>query len=233
MPEKLENLMRALPDGIIWGSQLSEAMTHRSYASEHNLNYDNQRLEFLGDAVLEILLSEYLYRQYPEADEGELTKLRAALARESTIAGFARKLRLGDFLRMGKGELEAHGNQRESTVADLFESVLGAIYLAGGLDTARDFLLERLRELGDPRELNASSNPKGALQEFSQSRWGITPEYEVLKIDGPEHCPVFTVEARLRGRRATASAGNRRQAECEAALALYRQFDTASGNTNE
>ncbi|MCQ2378776.1 MAG: ribonuclease III, partial [Victivallaceae bacterium] len=120
---------------------LAEALTHRSYAVEHGTRCDNQRLEFLGDAVLEIVLSEYLFSLYPDAPEGELTKMRSALARESTLAQIAAEMELGSFLKVGRGEAESGGERRASTLADLFEAVLGALYLDAGFDAARRFIL--------------------------------------------------------------------------------------------
>ena len=112
--------------------RLKEALTHRTYAVEHGITYDNQRLEFLGDAVLEIIHTDYLFHLYPDLPEGDLTKIRSALACESMLAMLARKLNLGSFLLIGKGEQGAGGNDRDSTLADLFEAVLGAVYLEAG-----------------------------------------------------------------------------------------------------
>lgn len=204
---------------------LREAFTHRSYAMEAKLKYDNQRLEFLGDAVLEIILSEYIYHLLPEATEGRMTKLRSALAQESALAAMARLLSLGDFLLMGRGEKEAGGENRDSTLCDLFEAVLGAIYLDGGLEAARDFALYAVKEtFPEPEKLLVLLNPKGTLQEFSQSRWGIPPEYTVIDKQGPDHHKQFTCRVRIGQYEADGSGASRRLAEGEAARAVIEKI---------
>lgn len=223
MARNLEELKQALGFAGPWTKRLEEAMTHRSYAVENNLDYDNQRLEFLGDAVLEIILTEYLFNLYPDAPEGEMTKMRSALVREPALARLARKLRLGDYLRTGRGEHDAGGADRDSTLADLFEAVLGAFYLDAGFDAVRDFMLKLAQEeFPDPRSLLTTLNPKGLLQEYSQRRWGTTPEYSVLHTSGPEHLPIYDVEVRLRGFVAAGRAASRKHAESEAAKNLYQ-----------
>lgn len=218
----LEELKRTLGFPGPWSSRLDEALTHRSYAVENNLAYDNQRLEFLGDAVLEIILTEYLFNLYPDAPEGEMTKMRSALVREAALARLARKLRLGDYLRTGRGERDAGGADRDSTLADLFEAVLGAFYLDAGFDVVRDFILRLAgEEFPDPRSQLTTLNPKGLLQEYSQRRWGTTPEYQVLHTSGPEHLPIYDVEVHLHGYIATGRAASRKHAESEAAKSLY------------
>ena len=218
----IEQLKKRLGFSGPWSARLIEAMTHRSYAVENNLPYDNQRLEFLGDAVLEIILTEYLFLLYPSAPEGEMTKIRSALVRESALAGLARKLELGTYLLTGRGEREAGGAARESTLADLFEAMLGAFYLDAGFDEVKRFVLELVREeFPDPRGMLASLNPKGMLQEYSQRRWGQPPEYTVLRMTGPEHLPQYDVEVHLRNYVATGHATSRKHAESEAARNLY------------
>ena len=202
---------------------LAEAFMHRSYAVEHGLDYDNQRLEFLGDAVLEIIQTEYLFRRCPDAPEGELTKLRSALACEGTLAEWSRKLGLGGLLKVGRGEEGAGGAARNSTLADLFEAVLGAVYLDLGMEAARDFVLPLLEaDAGDPGELLLEINPKGQLQELTQRRCGQTPVYRVLGVFGPPHLPKFKVEARIAGWVAVGEGSSRKQAESAAAAMLYR-----------
>ena len=201
---------------------LAEAFMHRSYAVEHGINYDNQRLEFLGDAVLEIIQTEFLFRRCPEAPEGELTKLRSALACEGALAEWSRRLGLGNHLKVGRGE-EDNGPGRASTLADLFEAVLGAVYLDLGMTAARDFVLPLLESsVGDPGDLLLGINPKGQLQELTQRRYGRTPAYIVLGVFGPPHRPNFKVEVRAGGWVAVGDGGSRKQAESRAAAELYR-----------
>ncbi len=222
MPCDIENLKTALGFDGPWSHRLTEALTHRSYAVENNLNYDNQRLEFLGDAVLEIVLTEYLFSLYPDADEGVMTKIRSALVREPTLAKLARILSLGDYLLTGRGELESGGTDRDSTLADLFEAILGALYLDAGFEHARKFILELFRRhYPDPRVLLTEINPKGLLQEFSQRHWGETPDYTVLRQTGPEHLPHYEVEVRLHNFVALGRGASRRHAESDAARSLY------------
>lgn len=204
---------------------LQEALTHRTYAVENALDYDNQRLEFLGDAVLEIIHTEYLYFRYPELPEGDLTKIRSALSCEGTLAQLARQIGLGSYLLIGNGEKECSGNDRESTLCDLFESVLGAMYLACGMAHTRKFVHELFREdFSDPVQLLDDLNPKGRLQEFSQGRWHVTPEYRLLRNGGPQHAPYFDVEVRVDGFVAIGSGMSRKAAEVCAAGKLVKFF---------
>jgi len=217
-----EELLRRL--GISGAApHLAEAFTHRSYAVEHDIGYDNQRLEFLGDAVLEIVQTEFLFKRCPEATEGELTKLRSALACEAALASWARELGLGRWLKVGRGEDGHGGAARRSTLADLFEAVLGAVYLDLGIEAARAFVLPLLEaHVGDPGALLLELNPKGRLQELSQRICGKTPTYSVLAVSGPQHQPVYDVEARVAGCAAVGSGNSRKQAESQAAARLYR-----------
>lgn len=204
---------------------LAEAFMHRSYAVEHGIAYDNQRLEFLGDAVLEIVQTEFLFRRCPDATEGELTKLRSALACEGTLAEWSRQLGLGNDLKVGRGEEGTGGAARSSTLADLFEAVLGAVYLDLGMAAARELVLPLLEaSAGDFGELLLGINPKGRLQELTQRRCGKTPVYRVLGVFGPPHLPSFKVEARVAGWVAVGDGSSRKQAESAAAAMLYRHL---------
>ena len=202
---------------------LLEAFTHRSYAVEHNLSYDNQRLEFLGDSVLEIVLTEHLFKLYPTMTEGDMTKTRSALACESSLATLARKLNLGPCLRIGRGEQGAGGIERDSTLADLFEAFVGALYLENGFEPVRLFLLELINSnFPDPRRLLMELNPKGKLQEFSQQQWNEIPRYSVFRQSGPQHLPLYEVEVSLRRFTAMGSGRSRKQAEFDAAQILFQ-----------
>ncbi len=208
---------------------LTEAFMHRSYAVEHDIAYDNQRLEFLGDAVLEIIQTEFLFEQCPDATEGQLTKIRSALACESSLAAWARELELGRWLKVGKGEGDSGGAARRSTLADLFEAVLGAVYLDLGLEAARQFVLPLLRSgFDNPHELLLELNPKGRLQELSQHRWGKTPSYSVLSVCGPPHMPRYDVEVRVGGCVSIGNGDSRKEAESRAASRLYRYLSAGS-----
>jgi len=198
---------------------LKEALTHRSFAVERGLKYDNQRLEFLGDAVIEILLTEYLFNRYPNEPEGILTKMRSALVKQGALALLARELGFGDFIRMGKGEIEAEGSERDSTLCDLFEAIIGAYYLDAGLEPVKVFLIRQMEKYyPDPARLLTSLNPKGALQEFTQKEYGVAPVYELVEASGPDHMPSYTIAAILNGKQlATGTAHKRKTAESNAA----------------
>lgn len=201
---------------------LLEAFTHRSYAVEHNLSYDNQRLEFLGDSVLEIVLTEHLFRKYPTMTEGDMTQTRSALACEGSLALLARELKLGSLLRIGKGEQGAGGVDRDSTLADLFEAFIGAIYMETGFDRTQAFILELVNSFfPDPKELLLELNPKGKLQEFSQQHWNDIPRYTILHHSGPQHLPVYEVEVTLKNYTALGRGRSRKQAEFNAAGSLF------------
>lgn len=173
---------------------LAEALTHPSISLERkDYPFDNQRLEFLGDAVIQIAVTEHLYRLFPDFTEGQLTKLRARLVSRPALRVHAERLDLGDCLMMGRGEEASGGRKRPSTLADAFESVVGAIYLDGGFDAARNFVLRETRDAfeklsDDPGELN----PKGNLQEVLQAIRPISPQYSIEESGGPAHLRTFS-----------------------------------------
>ena len=224
----LDRLARALGFDEV-PPHFKEAFTHRSFAVERRIDYDNQRLEFLGDAVLELILTEYLFVRYPACREGELTKIRSSLACEEMLAEFARRLELGSCLELGRGEIETRGKQRDSTLADLFEAMLGAVYLDCGLESARRLVEELLRQLpDDPLQVLATLNPKGRLQELSQAQWNETPRYAVLQVTGPPHSPRYLAEAKLRRFVAAGSGNSRKEAESAAAARLIAHLESDS-----
>jgi ribonuclease-3 len=176
---------------------LSRALTHRSYLNEnpHEALQDNERLEFLGDAVLDFVVGAYLFQRFPEMDEGGLTTLRAALVRTETLAGFARQLGIGECLRLGFGEAESGGRERPPTLCAGFEAVIGAIYLDRGLDAVQT-LVERLAEpaLKNIMDQSLHKDAKSEFQVWAQGEHNITPRYRVINAEGPDHAKVFTVE---------------------------------------
>lgn len=179
---------------------LRTALTHRSYLNEHpELDWeDNERLEYLGDAVIDFLLAEHLFLSFPEAREGGLTALRAALVRRSTLARFADQLGIGEALFMGHGEIETGGRARAATLCGAFEAVVGALYLDAGWDAATQFVLPMVQEeLPAARAEVAGKDPKSRLQELAQSILGVTPRYHTVHADGPDHAKVFTVEVAI------------------------------------
>lgn len=178
-------------------SLLTEALVHRSYLNENpSFPYrDNQRLEFLGDALLDFIAGDYLYRRYSKMREGELTNLRAALVKEETLARFGHSLDLGRYLYLGRGEEEGGGRERPSLLADAFEALVGALYLDRGLKAAKRFILpfleletERIVAQGEMRDY------KSLFQEEAQRRFQAAPLYRTIEEHGPDHDKVFTVE---------------------------------------
>jgi len=172
---------------------LKQALTHSSYANEkHKKQSDNERLEFLGDAVLELVSSEFLYRKHPGLPEGRLTKLRASIVCEPSLAFCAKDLELGKFIRLGKGEESTGGRERDSITSDAMEAVIGAIYLDGGMEPAKTFINRFILSDLDNKVLFYDS--KSNLQELIQGSLKKEFHYEVLQESGPEHDKTFVVE---------------------------------------
>lgn len=174
---------------------LVEALTHPSIATERkNFPFDNQRLEFLGDSVLQLVVTERLFTLFPSSNEGRLTKLRAGMVSRNNLKDYAAALGLGRHLVIGHGEDVNGGRTRASTLADAFESLAGAIYLDGGLEQVRKFILQQIQSDFENKPLQdseESSNPKGELQEILQSISATIPEYILLSQSGPEHRKYF------------------------------------------
>lgn len=198
---------------------LKKALTHTSYASEKALDYDNQRLEFLGDAVIELVVSDFLFNKFKEKSEGELTAIRSSIVQRPALADAARSITLQNYIFLGKGEKESNGSNRDSTLCDAFEAVMGAIYLDGGLEEVKRVFLQitgRIIEKVSTATFNP--NPKGLLQEMLQKERGIKPVYIIKDVTGPEHVPVFTVEVYIGKDKVSEGKGNnKKQAEVEAA----------------
>jgi len=174
---------------------LRRALTHRSYCNEHTESLgDNERLEFLGDAVLDFVVGEWVYHRYPELREGELTRLRAALVRNDHLAGFARLLKLGDALLLGSGEEASGARQRNSLLGSAFEALIGALYLDAGLEAVKRFIYPLLQQATESLEERALLDPKSRLQEWAQAQHLGTPRYVTIGLHGPEHAPSFEVE---------------------------------------
>ncbi|MCR5685442.1 MAG: ribonuclease III [Lachnospiraceae bacterium] len=196
---------------------LIEALSHTSYTNERKLekHYSYQRLEFLGDAILEAVTSRYLYEKYPTYTEGELTRERAVMVCEETLAKCARSFNLGDYILLGVGEQKNHGNERDSILCDVFESLIGAIYLDGGILDTKEFIVKFLLNTNN----RASHDYKSMLQEEVQS-WEepVTIGYELVKTEGPEHMMVFTVKVVLGNREMGIGSGHsKKEAEMKAA----------------
>jgi len=172
---------------------LAEALTHPSLGHEaQRYHFDYQRLEFLGDAVLQLIITEYLFRHFRAEAEGQLTKLRSRLVSREALRTHAAGLDLGRYILMGRGEESSGGRSRTSTLADAFEALIGAIYLDGGLEAAKEFILTQTRgDLAQLAETPVDVNPKGQLQELLQSISPRSPVYELVSQSGPEHEKTF------------------------------------------
>lgn len=176
---------------------LKHAMMHSSYANEHRLDRseNNERLEFLGDAVLELSSSEFLYHNYPQKPEGELTRLRASLVCEPTLAFCTREIELGSYLLLGKGEELTGGRERPSVVSDAMEALIGAIYLDGGFASAKEFVFRFI--LNDMENKKLFFDSKTILQEIVQGQYEATLSYELLREEGPDHNKNYEVQVVL------------------------------------
>lgn len=201
-------------------SLLERALTHRSYLNEHPelAIDDNERLEFLGDAVLDFVTGAWLYNRFPELQEGRLTSLRAALVKTETLAEFAAQVGLNEHIRLGKGEAESIGRGRVSMLANAFEAILGALYLDQGLGAVQKYLEELLPD--ETERILAGEgdrDPKSMLQEWSQAGSGITPKYRTVTESGPDHAKTFTVEVRIGEKIVGRGEGLSKQAAAQAA----------------
>jgi ribonuclease-3 len=197
MQSEIQRLQEAI--GLHFKDQalLRQALVHRSFLNENPdfILPSNERLEFLGDALLDFIVGEYLYQSYPEMDEGQLTSLRAALIREKTLAQFAQSLRLGDYLYLSRGEDEGGGRTRMALLADAFEALVAAIYLDRGLEAVKEFVMRFVEpEATQILESGLDKDHKSRLQEWAQGEFRLTPIYRTVVERGPDHAKEFTVE---------------------------------------
>lgn len=193
---------------------LEQALTHPSIGHEkQRYHMDNQRLEFLGDAVLQLVITEYLYAKFPQEQEGALTKLRARLVSREALKMQGQALALGEHLVMGRGEEASGGRTRTSSIADAFEAVVGAIYLDSDFASTREFILREMQgALVSVLEEPVDMNPKGELQEILQALSTRGPSYDMISATGPEHSKTFVVEAHWEGETLGRGTGQSKQA---------------------
>ncbi len=198
---------------------LKNALTHSSYANEtHSLSGSNERLEFLGDSVLSIIVSEYLYNNFKNLPEGELTKIRASLVCEKTLCMFSKQINVGNYLLLGKGEANNHGNERASILADAFEAILAAIFIDGGMEAAKKHVLRFIIPELDNREFDLFTDYKTSLQEVIQRNPEERLTYVLIDETGPDHDKRFTVEVHLNSNVIGTGVGkSKKQAEQQAA----------------
>ena len=202
---------------------MEQSLVHRSYLNENPDFHlrSNERLEYLGDAVVGLVISQYLYDTFPGAPEGELTAMRAAVVRAQTLGRVARGLGLGDLLYLSRGEVEAGGRTRRRLLAQALEAVVGAVYLDQGLLTTRDFLLRFMKpEVEQLERDHPIADAKSYLQQLTQAAVGIRPVYDVISTTGPGHRPHFVVQVRLDDRVLGTGEGDQKQ---EAEQAAARQ----------
>ncbi len=197
MKGHIENLEQRIGYSFKDKILLRQALMHSSYTNEHHLHKENcnERLEFLGDAVLELSSSEYLFKLYPDKPEGELTKLRASLVCEPALALSSRQIGLGEYLLMGKGEELTGGRERPSIVSDAVEALIGAIYLDGGFASAKEFILRYI--LNDIENKQLFYDSKTILQEMVQSQYEESLSYKLLREEGPDHNKSYEVQVLL------------------------------------
>ena len=203
---------------------LLQALTHTSYGHEQLVEKplalrDNERLEFLGDAILDVVVSDILLESFPNAHEGQLSKMRAAVVNEKTLALIAKSLGLQDVVRLGKGETQTGGNLKPSIISSAFEAVIAAIYLDGGFNAVYPVVRHLFAPLfSEERELMAFYDHKTQLQEIVQARWKVTPTYHLVQSTGPDHAKTFEVEVRMNGNAlARALGSSKKEAEQNAA----------------
>lgn len=228
MSPNLSRLERKLGHSFKDQDLMILALTHRSFAGRNN-----ERLEFLGDAILNFVAGEALFERFPQAREGQLSRLRARLVKGETLAVLARGFELGEYLRLGSGELKSGGFRRESILADALEALIGAIYLDAGMEAARQRVLAWLSgELDGLTLVDTNKDPKTRLQEFLQSRACELPRYEVVDIQGEPHCRTFMVECQvaLLNEKTLGQGGSRRIAEQVAAAAALIALGVENGN---
>ena len=202
---------------------LLNALRHSSYANEgrHGLE-SNERLEFLGDSVLSVIVSDYIYRNYANLDEGDLTKIRASVVCENSLAALAARLELGSYMYLGHGEIVTHGRNRKSIVADAFEALLAAIYLDGGIERARAFLLPMLEGAIAESASRGSEDYKSKLQKIVQQTPEELLEYEQIGEEGPPHDRIFTFTVKLNSNvLGTGSGRSKREAAAREALKYF------------
>ena len=217
----LEELQKAINYHFNDKDLLIRALTHRSCKDRSN----NERLEFLGDAVLDLLVGEYLYKKFPGDDEGDLSKLRACLVNENGLAKFALKLNLGKYIFISQSEEHNDGRQKHSILSNTFEAIIGAVYLESGLSKAAQIIYELLESCYDKIDFSLSNDYKTLLQELTQERFNTIPEYRVISQSGPDHKKTFEVALFLDDKEyARASGGSKKKAQQKCAKITYKKL---------
>lgn len=228
--KELDSLEAELKLSFINKTLLNQALTHSSFGHEFDVR-DNERLEFLGDAVLKLVISEHIFHKYPNKAEGDLTKIRAQVISDETLAKIARQFNLGRYLLLSTQEKRTGGSKRKSNLANAFEAVIGATFLDAGIGRARQLVLEFLeKEIELKARKGFISDFKSALQEFVQKKGWTLPHYVVLKATGPKHRQVFLVGVKIKGRYFGYGKGfSKKEGERRAAKAAYMKIKREGG----
>jgi ribonuclease III len=224
MLAKLERVIRVKVKDY---DMLNRAMTHRSFSNEHANRYpDNERLEYLGDSVLGLIVNEYLFKHFENYLEGDLAKIKSTVVSEETLALTAREFSLGDYLLLGKGEENSGGRTRDSILANTLEALIGAIYLSSGIKPAREFILGLLKKhIETINRMESLRDPKTALQEMVQKKYKEKPLYDVVDETGPDHLKEFTVRLMIKGKPILDGKGSsKRRAEMDAARSALEKL---------
>ena len=226
----MENLKKALLEQfyLVFSDEtlLETAFTHTSYANEHRLLKisHNERLEFLGDAVLQLIISEYLYTKYPKRPEGDLSKLRSMIVREESLAGFARDCQFDQFIKLGRGEEKSGGRNRDTILGDLFEAFLGALLLDKGVEAVKSFLYQVMIPKVEAGDFERVTDYKTKLQELLQINGDVEIAYQVVSETGPAHAKNFEVAVLINGRKSGQGQGrSKKLAEQEAAKNAFEK----------
>ena len=223
MNEPVEALTHKLGYTFQNPALLEEALSHRSVKGNNN-----ERLEYLGDSILNFVIAHALFLQYPQAKEGELSRLRACLVRGETLAAVARELQLGQYIRLGVGEMRSGGHKRDSILADAVEAIIGAVYQDGGMECCQQLVLRWFESRILAVRETPAKDPKTLLQEYLQSRKHELPQYQIVSVEGQDHQQIFTVNCQVKGLKhvTTGQASSRRKAEQQAALNYLQLIQT-------
>jgi len=223
---KVENLQKTIGYRFINPDLLRQALTHGSFASENNTD-NNERLEFLGDSLLNAVIAEHLFNQNPDFDEGHLSKARSRLVNNNSLCSIAKKLNIGKSLFLGKGEKKTNGAQKDSNLCNALEAVIGAVFLDSNYETTKKLILSIYSD--DIKNALTLKNYKGSLQEFCEKKYSRKPRYKVVLQEGLQHQKIFTIEAWIDAKLLGKGVGkSKRQAEQSAAKQALENIHTAN-----
>ncbi len=211
---------------------LTRSLTHRSYLNEHpEALEDNERLEFLGDAVLDFIVGEWLYNRFPEMEEGDLTQMRSALVQTNQLADFAKKIGIENAVRLGRGEIKSGGKLRNTLLCDVFEAFIGAMLLDQRIKKVKDFVYPLLEgAVNEIIEQHKDEDPKSKLQEWAQANGYHPPKYRTIRVSGPDHAKVFEVEAKVNDK--VVGVGKAKSKQAAEKISARNALESIEKNTN-